>query len=197
MTKLKYPAITICKDKGFADPGEYLRSVFNNFQLTYTYNKEKCTDGEDGSCSDNGTCEATSLLRNHYQQYIGSCDRTCHRNEHCSYENGDGIQTAWWPKFYSTRPDENPIETSKNLNIDGSLQNPNVYSILWIEAIMKALNIWQHRMPRQVRICNQTGRDCWIFALPSPNVSPILLPDPVLHSICTSLTSAYLLLLGT
>ena len=149
MTKLKYPAITICKDKGFADPGEYLRSVFNNFQLTYTYNKERCTDGEDGSCSDNGTCDATSLLRDHYQQYIGSCDRTCHRNEHCLNENNE---TTWWPKFYYTKSDENPVDTSQHRHIDGRLRDPNMYSILWIEAIMKALNIWQHRMPRQVRI---------------------------------------------
>ena len=148
VTKLKYPAITICKSKGFADPGEYLRSVFNNFQLTYTYNKDRCTDGEDGSCNDNGTCYATSLLRDHYQQYIGSCERTCHRNEDCSDLEG---RQNWWPKFYSTHSHENPVDTSLRTQIDGRLQDPNVYSILWIEALMKALRIWQHRMPRQVR----------------------------------------------
>ena len=57
VTKLTYPAITICKKNGFYDPGEYLRAIFNNFQYTY----------QDGD----GSCEATSLLREHYKQYIG------------------------------------------------------------------------------------------------------------------------------
>ena len=57
VTELNYPAITICKENGFYDPGEYVRAIFNNFQYTY----------EDGD----GSCETTALLRQHYKQYIG------------------------------------------------------------------------------------------------------------------------------
>ena len=57
VTKLNYPALTICKKNGFYDPGEYVRAIFNNFQYTYK-------DGD-------GSCEATALLRHHFKQYIG------------------------------------------------------------------------------------------------------------------------------
>ena len=100
--ELEYPAITICKKNGFADPGEYLRSIFNNFQLTYT-------EGDGGSCND------TSLLRDHYRQYIG--DGSCMRD------------------FYTK--DDNPLTDKKE--------------ILWIETLLKAIHIWQQRMPRYVR----------------------------------------------
>ena len=127
VTELKYPAITICKSEGFADPGEYLRSVFNNFQLTYT-------EG-DGSCND------TSLLRDHYQQYIGSCNR----------ENTQNLS-----QFYTMTPGTNPLDSAIPRYGDGRFKPEvtpeNLYSlrILWIESLMKALNIWQYRMPRQL-----------------------------------------------
>ena len=103
MTELIYPAITICKKNGFADPGEYLRSIFNNFQLTYT-------EGDGVSCND------TSLLRDHYRQYIG--DGSCKRD-------------------YYTKAD-NPLKDR-----DGE--------IVWIESLLKALHIWEERMPKYVK----------------------------------------------
>ena len=124
VTELKYPAITICKSNGFADPGEYLRSVFNNFQLTYT-------EGD-------GSCNGSSLLRDQYQQYIGdgSCNRT----------------------FYYKLPGTNPLDSALPRGpITGEInyaaltpENLSSLRILWIETLMKALNIWQHRMPRQL-----------------------------------------------
>ena len=82
VTELIYPAITICKKNGFADPGEYLRSIFNNFQLTYT-------EGDGGSCND------SSLLRDHYRQYIG--DGSCKRDFYTKDENPltDASEILW------------------------------------------------------------------------------------------------------
>ena len=51
-TTLKYPAITICKRYKY-DVGEYLRSVFNNFETA-------CDLDVDGDCN------RTHLLRSHF-----------------------------------------------------------------------------------------------------------------------------------
>ena len=56
VTELDYPSVTICKEKGLYDPGQYLRSIFNQFQFT-------CRDGD-------GSCNKTELLREHYQEYF-------------------------------------------------------------------------------------------------------------------------------
>ena len=57
MTKLDYPAITICKEKGLYDPGEYIRPVFNQFQFACSYGDK--------------LCDETALLKDHYQNFIG------------------------------------------------------------------------------------------------------------------------------
>ena len=54
VTELDYPSITICKEKGLYDPGEYMRPIFNQFQFT-------CQAG---------SCNKTELLREHYQEYF-------------------------------------------------------------------------------------------------------------------------------
>ena len=62
VTELPYPAITVCKKNGLYDPGEYLRAVFNQFQ--YAYRKD-----------DEGSCNKTASLRNHYRNFVSTCDR--------------------------------------------------------------------------------------------------------------------------
>ena len=62
VTELPYPAVTICKKNGLYDPGEYLRAVFNQFQ--YAYRKD-----------DEGSCNATALLRSHYRNFVSPCHR--------------------------------------------------------------------------------------------------------------------------
>ena len=56
VTELDYPSITICKEKGLYDPGEYIRPIFNQFQFS-------CHIGD-------GSCNKTELLREHYQEYF-------------------------------------------------------------------------------------------------------------------------------
>ena len=56
VTELDYPSVTICKEKGLYDPGQYLRPIFNQFQFA-------CRDGD-------GSCNKTELLREHYQDYF-------------------------------------------------------------------------------------------------------------------------------
>ena len=62
VTELPYPAVTICKKNGLYDPGEYLRAVFNQFQ--YAYRKDEA-----------GSCEKTADLRDHYRNFVSTCDR--------------------------------------------------------------------------------------------------------------------------
>ena len=56
VTELNYPSVTICKEKGLYDPGQYLRPIFNQFQFS-------CRDGD-------GSLNKTELLREHYQEYF-------------------------------------------------------------------------------------------------------------------------------
>ena len=56
VTELDYPSITICKEKGLYDPGEYIRPIFNQFQYA-------CSNGD-------SSCNKTELLREHYQEYV-------------------------------------------------------------------------------------------------------------------------------
>lgn len=58
VTKLTYPSITICKENGLYDVGEYIRPVFNQF-------KYLCSFGDD-------SCQETALLREHYQNFVGN-----------------------------------------------------------------------------------------------------------------------------
>ena len=57
VTELDYPAITICKENGLYDPGEYIRPVFNLFQYA-------CKVGDD-------SCKNSEILREHYKEYVG------------------------------------------------------------------------------------------------------------------------------
>ena len=58
VTTLQYPAITICKENGFYDVGEYIRLVFNQFRYVCIQGNESCND--------------TALLKNHYHNFIGA-----------------------------------------------------------------------------------------------------------------------------
>ena len=60
VTNLTYPAITICKENGFYDPGEYVSAIFNQFQYV-------CQTG-------NETCDETALLKEQYREYVGVSD---------------------------------------------------------------------------------------------------------------------------
>ena len=59
-TKLNYPAITVCRNIPY-NPDEYVRSVFDNFQLA-------CNDSCVDSCA--GSCEETELLRQDFESYL-------------------------------------------------------------------------------------------------------------------------------
>ena len=58
VTSLVHPAVTICKANGIYDVGEYLRAVFDNFQLAC----ESSLESE--------SCKATKTLRRHYSSYF-------------------------------------------------------------------------------------------------------------------------------
>ena len=53
-TELAYPAITVCKMGGY-NPDEYVRAVFDNFQV---------------GCRDTRSCEETSKLREAFPNYL-------------------------------------------------------------------------------------------------------------------------------
>ena len=53
-TKLEYPAITVCK-MGSYNVDEYVRTVFDNFQVV---------------CTDNQTCADSAPLRDDYPSYL-------------------------------------------------------------------------------------------------------------------------------
>ena len=53
-TNLDYPAITVCK-MGSYNVDEYVRAVFDNFQVV---------------CMDNKTCADTTLIREDYPSYL-------------------------------------------------------------------------------------------------------------------------------
>ena len=59
-TKLNYPAITVCRKIPY-NPDEYVRAVFDNFQLTCN---NSCMDYCDASC------EETEVLREDFEAYI-------------------------------------------------------------------------------------------------------------------------------
>ena len=54
-TNVMYPAITICKDTTNFDTGDYVRSVFDNFQSI---------------CGNDVSCAQIDLLRSHFQDYL-------------------------------------------------------------------------------------------------------------------------------
>ena len=59
---LSYPAITVCRKIPY-NPDEYVRAVFDNFQLTcrsYNSCKENC----------DASCQETERLRNDFRDYI-------------------------------------------------------------------------------------------------------------------------------
>ncbi len=61
-TDLPHPAITVCKNGGRYDVGEYLRAVFDNFDY-------RCpTDGR-GRCAPG---DRTDLLRKHFDNLVGN-----------------------------------------------------------------------------------------------------------------------------
>ena len=59
-SNLSYPAITVCRETPY-NPDEYVRSVFDNFQLA-------CND----SCMEycDASCEETDLMRQDFWEYI-------------------------------------------------------------------------------------------------------------------------------
>ena len=59
-TKLNYPSITVCRKVPY-NPDEYVRAVFDNFQLL-------CND----SCMENCdvSCEETDMMRQDFESYI-------------------------------------------------------------------------------------------------------------------------------
>ena len=74
VTKLIYPAITVCKPNAF-DSGEYVRAVFNNFQYKVDKSETEYLDyilnvANDVNCNDTFVCDTTELLRKHYELMI-------------------------------------------------------------------------------------------------------------------------------
>ena len=59
-TKLNYPAITVCRSIPY-NPDEYVRSVFDNFQLACNYSFDESSES---------SCEETEMLRQDFKSYI-------------------------------------------------------------------------------------------------------------------------------
>ena len=59
-TELNYPAVTVCRKSPY-NPDEYVRAVFDNFQLACN---DSCTEHCDASC------QKTELLRKDFESYL-------------------------------------------------------------------------------------------------------------------------------
>ncbi len=57
VTSLDHPAITVCKENGIYDVGEYLRAVYNNFEF-------HCSGGDVSE-----SCRRISKIRDHHGVY--------------------------------------------------------------------------------------------------------------------------------
>ena len=62
-TELNYPAITMCRTIPY-NPDEYIRAVYDNFQMACN----SCNDSSTAYCEE--SCEETMLLRQDFKYYI-------------------------------------------------------------------------------------------------------------------------------